>query len=167
MYFSRNEAVIASLQEFLNSLSFKSIHVFLPIENNHEPDVRTLFPGWWREGKMILTSSTDFVRKEMHHFILEEGTKLVVNHKGIPEPMNAKEGAIEDIQVILIPLLVADLLGNRIGYGGGYYDRLLHETKAVKIGLSLSPPLDKIEQVEDWDIRLDHLITPFKLYNYG
>ncbi len=104
---------------------------------------------------------------EMRHFSLTESTALVKNKFGIPEPTNSEEASIENLDLIFVPLLLCDKEGFRIGYGGGYYDRLLSETKALKVGLSLSPPADIILQREEWDIPLDYLITPFKTYNYG
>ncbi len=82
---------------------------------------------------------------------------------GIPEPSNAQKADFEEVDLVLVPLLAADKMGNRIGYGGGFYDRLLQNSKAAKIGLSLSTKLDKISQKEVWDIKLDGVLTPFEV----
>ena len=116
----------------------------------------------------VIVSRTDFETKQMYHFYLNAEVELSVNHLGIPEPAgNLEEALIRDVDLMFIPLLIADKKGHRIGYGGGFYDRLLEETNFVKVGLSLSPPIDEIQQTEDWDIPLDYLVTPFKTYNYG
>lgn len=163
----RNEQLCGVLTNFLEKRDLKKVHAFLSIQKNNEPDVSPLFEKLWSKNVQLIVSKTDFMFKQMHHFYLSHQTELVENKKGIPEPINAEEASIDDLDLILVPLLVSDREGYRIGYGGGYYDRLLKETKALKVGLSLSPPVDEILQREDWDIRLDYLITPFKTYSYG
>lgn len=167
MYAQRNEQLCQAVSNFLDRRDAKKIHTFLAIEKNNEPDISSLFEKFWESDKQIVVSKTDFMFKQMRHYLLYEHTQFEVNKMGIPEPLNAEETSLENIDIIFVPLLLSDKLGYRIGYGGGYYDRLLAETKSLKVGLSLSPPVDEILQKEDWDIPLDYLITPFKTYQYG
>lgn len=167
VYINRNELLCEQVNSFLNMLEFQKIHAFLTIKKNKEPNISSLFKIIWSQGKHIVVSKTDFENHEMRHYLYTPSTKLEINEKQIPEPVDAKESTIHDLDIIFVPLLVADQYGNRIGYGGGYYDQLLKETKAIKIGLSLSNPIDKFIQTDEWDIPLDYLITPYKVYNYG
>ena len=167
VYVNRNELLSEQVNSFIQHIDFKKIHTFLPIKNNREPDITSVYKLMWSQGKKIVVSKTDFKLTQMSHYLLTVTTELSDNEKGIPEPVNGEETIIEDVDIIFVPLIVADKAGNRIGYGGGYYDRLLKETKAIKIGLSLSGPVDKLSQSDEWDIPLDYLITPFKIFNYG
>ena len=167
VYNNRNALLCERVDAFLQMLDFGKIHTFLTIRKNKEPDISSLNKVIWSTGKQIVVSKTDFEAHQMRHYLLTEGTRLKKNQKDIPEPVAAEETTIHDVDIIFVPLLVADDHGNRIGYGGGYYDQLLKETKAIKIGLSLSNPVDRIQQTDDWDILLDYLITPYKTYNYG
>lgn len=166
-YLLRNNLLWSSVARFLEQKSILSIHTFLSMHKNREPDISSLLHGLWKSNVQVVVSKTNFKEQSLSHFILNEDIELVKNKMGIPEPMDAKETSIDHVEVILIPLLVSDKKGYRIGYGGGYYDRLLAETKAMKVGLSLSPPVDRIIQIEKWDVPLDYLITPFKTYKYG
>ncbi|MEQ8903693.1 5-formyltetrahydrofolate cyclo-ligase [Ekhidna sp.] len=166
-YDQRNKMLCQAVAEFIKEKRVEQLHTFLAIAKNNEPDISSLFPSLWAKRIMIVVSKTDFMFKQMHHYCLEEHTDLFENSKGIPEPVDARETHLDNLDVIFVPLLLADQNGNRIGYGGGYYDRLLKETKALRVGLSLSPPVDRIIQTEKWDVPLDYLITPFKTYNYG
>ncbi|WP_462253402.1 5-formyltetrahydrofolate cyclo-ligase [Ekhidna sp.] len=167
VYARRNKQLCAAILEFINRREVNIIHAFLAIKKNREPDVSPLFENFWSTGKSIIVSKTDFMRKHMEHYYLNADTSLILNKKGIPEPDNAKKASLDNLDAIFVPLLVSDKLGYRIGYGGGYYDRLLAETNTLKVGLSMSPPVDEIHQKEDWDVPLDYLITPNKIYKYG
>lgn len=167
MYAQRNEQLCEAIMKFIERNEIQKAHAFLAIKKNNEPDISSLFQRLWSDGRQIVVSKTDFMFKQMRHYLLDERTKLELNNKGIPEPVDAKEVELDDLDVIFVPLLLSDKKGYRIGYGGGYYDRLLSETKSLKVGLSLSPPVDEILQKEDWDVPLDYLITPFKTYQYG
>ena len=85
---------------------------------------------------------------------------LKINKYGIPEPV-IKNIVYPDI--ILVPLIAFDENLNRLGYGGGYYDRLIakisKKKKIMKIGLALS--VQKINEVpiNKYDKRLDYIVT--------
>jgi len=165
-YEKRNSALLDSLYDLILRRGIQSIHLFLAIADKKEPDIFPLLPALWKRQIITIASISDFKKREMHHFFLDNETKLKCNHLGIPEPVMAVKTDM-NVDAILIPLLVADRAGNRIGYGGGFYDKLLSETKAVKIGLSLAYPVDQIIQTDSWDVPLNFLITPYKTYDYG
>ena len=85
---------------------------------------------------------------------------LKINKYGIPEP-ESKNIVYPD--VLLIPLVAFDKNLNRLGYGGGYYDRLIKKLskkkKIIKIGLAFS--IQKISKVpiNIHDQKLDYIVT--------
>ena len=85
---------------------------------------------------------------------------LKINKYGIPEP-EIKNIVYPD--VLLIPLVAFDKKLNRLGYGGGYYDRLIQKLskrkKIIKIGLAFS--IQKIEKIpiNAYDQKLDYIVT--------
>jgi len=94
--------------------------------------------------------------------------KLEPDCFGILEPIyNAKKCiAAEDLDLVIMPLTAFDFAGNRIGTGGGYYDRTfsflknksgLH--KPYLLGLAYSfQKIPKIESAE-WDIKMNAVVT--------
>ena len=85
---------------------------------------------------------------------------LEINKYGIPEP-ETKKKVLPDI--LLLPLVAFDKKLNRLGYGGGYYDRLLEKLakkkKIIKIGLALSvQKIDKVP-INTYDQKLDCIVT--------
>lgn len=157
---TRNSQVLEKLKEMVVAHPVQSVHVFLPIKRNREPDVFPLLPWLWDKGISTLTSKTDFKTRQMTHFQINRLSEYHENLLGIPEPTASEEVELLKLDMILVPLVIADKNGNRIGYGGGFYDRLLAENNIQKVGLCLSPLLDKIIQSDEWDIPLDQIITP-------
>jgi len=85
---------------------------------------------------------------------------LKINRYGIPEP-ESKNIVYPD--VLLIPLVAFDKNLNRLGYGGGYYDRLIKKLskkkKIIKIGLAFSiQEIDKVP-INVYDQKLDYIVT--------
>ena len=85
---------------------------------------------------------------------------LKINRYGIPEP-ETKNIVYPD--VLLIPLLAFDKNLNRLGYGGGYYDRLIEKLSKkkniIKIGLAFSiQEIDKVP-INMYDQKLDYIVT--------
>ncbi|MFY0688002.1 MAG: 5-formyltetrahydrofolate cyclo-ligase [Cyclobacteriaceae bacterium] len=165
---SRNASLLMRIKHVMDEHQHRRIHTFLPIRRNNEPDLQPLIDDIWQTQIPVVISQTDFDSKKMSHFIFDQNTRLVENDLGIPEPIGAFPTNLEEVDLIFIPLLAADRQGNRIGYGGGYYDRLLSETndQIKKIGLSLSSPLDFIPFAENHDIPLDMCITPNEILRY-
>ena len=85
---------------------------------------------------------------------------LNINKYGIPEPIPTN---IIYPDVILIPMVAFDKNLNRLGYGGGYYDRLIDKLskkkKILKIGLALTVQKIKNIPVTKHDKKLDYIIT--------
>ncbi len=85
---------------------------------------------------------------------------LVINKFGIPEPSNGK---IKFPDILLIPLLSFDKKLNRVGYGGGFYDRYIHKIKRKKkpllVGLAYSFQKVKKIPINEHDKKLDFVVT--------
>ena len=80
---------------------------------------------------------------------------------GILEPQTGRLCPPEEIGVFFIPGLAFDRQGNRLGKGGGYYDRYLKTVKhtAVKVGLAFQLQLIEALPVTTTDLKVDSLIT--------
>lgn len=105
----------------------------------------------------------------LRHYLLTDSTILQPNKWNIPEPVNGVEVPASKIDVVFVPLLAFDQLGNRVGYGKGFYDRFLRECRdgIIKVGLSLFEAEDFIEDTDENDIPLDYCVTPKKIYSFS
>ena len=97
---------------------------------------------------------------QMDFFQWSSKDPLTINKYGIPEPTSKK---IIYPNILLVPLLAFDKYLNRIGYGGGYYDRYIKKIKTKKkiltIGLAYSFQKVKEIPVNKYDKKLDYIIT--------
>jgi len=94
---------------------------------------------------------------------------LKKNRMGILEPIDKTEIIDpKDIDLAIIPGLAFDLKGNRIGYGGGYYDRFFSDKKKklpIMIALAYESQVFPQIQEETYDIIVDKIITEKNVYN--
>ncbi len=102
---------------------------------------------------------------QMNFFSWSTKEPLVINKYGIPEPTSNK---IKYPNILLIPLVAFDKYFNRLGYGGGFYDRYLERVskkeKILKIGLAFSFQKIKKIPLNKYDMKLDFVITGRKKF---
>lgn len=143
-------------------------HVFLTIEEKQEVDTLFILHILAGKGKQIVVSKSNFETLEMIHFLVTDNTKFNKNNYNIPEPIDGLEVPALKIEVVFVPLFAFDKLGNRVGYGKGFYDKFLSgcQPETIKIGVSFFEPEDLIDDISEEDIKLDYCITPEKCYNF-
>jgi len=156
--------------EQLNPFDFKGkiVSVFLHIQKFNEIDTSSIIQRIIKSGGTVCVSRSDFQEKKMEFFIYEGPAQMQENRFGIPEPSYGNSCDILKIDYVFVPLLCFDEVGNRVGYGQGFYDKFLSSCSAncIKIGLSHFEPVMKIDDCNDMDIKLDFCITPNKTYAF-
>ena len=101
---------------------------------------------------------------DMNFYLWDFNEPLSVNKYGIPEPKLKKKVVPE---VLLIPMVAFDTKLNRLGYGGGYYDRFLKKNEKnniIKIGLAIECQKVKKLPTNSFDKKMDYILTEKKLY---
>lgn len=88
----------------------------------------------------------------------KKGDKLVASSFNICEPCSNSINP-RNLDLVVVPALMADKSGFRLGYGGGFYDRFLVENNAVKTILPIAKELI-VEELphEKFDIKIDEII---------
>ena len=126
---------------------------------NYELDIINILKKF--EKKNYIISLPKIMKNaQMDFFNWSTEDPLEINRYGIPEPTSTE---IKYPNILLVPLVAFDKNFNRIGYGGGFYDRYINKVKKNKkiitIGLAYSfQKVDKIE-VNKHDIKLDFIVT--------
>ena len=144
-----------------NNVNFKNVGGYYPC--NHEIDDSDLL-NFLRSKRVNI--SLPIIRKnnQMDFFEWTNKDPLKINKYGIAEPTLGKK-IYPDL--IFIPLVAYDDDLNRLGYGGGFYDRYLERIanikKILKIGLGFSYQKIKKIPINKHDMKLDLIITEKKI----
>ena len=103
---------------------------------------------------------------DMNAVVSHADTIFKANAINILEPLEKQIADPEDIDLVLVPMLVCDVQGNRVGYGKGYYDRYLSRCRpdCIKVGLSYFELIDTVDDANEYDVALNFCITPQKAY---
>ncbi len=128
-----------------------------------EVDTMPIIADALMQGKRVVLPKVDSAKKELRLYNIRSVDELTPGYMGIPEPgvVEGREVTPEELELIVMPGVAFDERGGRLGYGGGYYDRLI-------AGLRRRPPLVAVayeEQiirevpVADHDIRVDRIVT--------
>ena len=100
------------------------------------------------------------------------GQKMRINKFRLPEPDVGDDEMLQpdQLDLVLAPLVVFDASCNRIGMGGGFYDRSFAMRKAVEVTepvlIGVAHELQKVDEIipEEWDVRLDMVVTDRAMY---
>lgn len=105
---------------------------------------------------------------EMRAVIVDDNTFFETNKHGIDEPTDGIDMIPSEIDMFIVPLLSFDKKGHRVGYGKGCYDRFLKKCRkdCMKIGFSYFDAVDKIDDLNQYDIKLDYCITPGRIFTF-
>ncbi|PIB37580.1 5-formyltetrahydrofolate cyclo-ligase [Reichenbachiella sp. 5M10] len=160
--------ILEQFKLFLTQIQVKNTHVFLPITKQNEINTWLIVDYLLSQHIDTVVSQSKLETNQLIHYLYKNPNQLEHNKWGIPEPVHGTVISEQDIDLVLVPLVVFDRQGHRIGYGKGYYDRFLAGCRpdCLKVGLSMSPPLDIIPYVDTYDIPLDYCITPLKTYHF-
>lgn len=147
------------------------LHVFLPISKQNEVDTWLIIQRILKNYPSInvVISKSDRETLTMENYCFDENTILQINAWGISEPTGGNKVEASKIDMVIIPLLAFDERGYRVGYGKGFYDRFLGSCRkdAVKIGFSYEEPVSAIEDINQYDIKMDYCITPHKMWQFA
>ena len=141
----------------IDKLNFKSIGGYYP--SNYEIDDLDILDLLEKKNFKV---SLPIIKKDnqMNFYSWSRNDPLKINKFGIPEPVSSK---IFYPDILLVPLVAYDSSLNRLGYGGGYYDRYIEKIekvkKVVKIGLAFSFQKITSIPINQYDKRLDFIVT--------
>lgn len=145
-------------------ISGKTVSIFLPIERFREINTWKIIDNSPNTKFILPVVKGD----DLVHIRYESKDQLEISDWGIPEPRDGEEVNVQDLDLVLVPLLAFDSLGNRVGYGKGFYDGFLSKCNpnCLFVGLSYFDPVDEISDVFEGDIRLHKCITPSNVYSF-
>lgn len=132
-----------------------------------EPDTVEIIKELWKQGKKVVVPITDIESGTLSLSYISSMDDMTKGAYGILEPKTVHTADETDIDVILVPGLAFDRNGERMGFGKGYYDRLLENSKAVKIGLCYDFQILEKIPTESHDVPMNFIITEKEILEIG
>ncbi len=165
----RREKSESIASRFLEQPEYKSAGTVLFYVNfRDEVGTRGLIAQALEDGKKVLAPKVDRKAHRLKLFEIKDGSAdLEAGYMGIYEPVEAKtrEAAPGEVDLVVLPGVGFDSKGRRLGYGGGYYDRLI-ETLRPGVGLvALAFDVQVVDEIpsEDHDKKVDKIVTETKM----
>ncbi len=147
---------LSGLPEFRRA---KTILMFYPIKG--EPDLRPLFREILSLGKVLVLPRV--WGDDLRLFKVSDPEKLRRGSFGVMEPEGGIEVRPEELDLAVVPGIVFDRRGFRLGFGKGFYDRLLRKVHAPKVGVAYSFQVIQEVPRDSWDVPLDLIVTEKEL----
>jgi 5-formyltetrahydrofolate cyclo-ligase len=153
----RIAAHVAAMDAFTQA---GTIMAYWPFRN--EVDTSQIVRAALAAGKRVALPRTIKQEKRLMRLLVTDIERdLIPGAYGIMEPRpELPEASAEEIGLVIVPGLVFDRVGNRIGYGGGYYDRALPLlTKAAKVAVAFNLQLVSRVPADERDRPVDYVVT--------
>lgn len=146
--------------------SARRLALYIAADGEIDP-ARLCSLAWARSKQVFLPVLHPLHRDRMLFVAYRPGDRLRRNRFGIPEPALLRTRVTAwQLDVIFLPLVAFDAAGNRLGMGGGYYDRTLDSGGAAKwprrpLLCGLAHRLQRVDAlpVNPWDIPLDRVFS--------
>lgn len=145
---------------FINSSVYRESHTLLIyVSFGSEADTLDIIRFALDDGKCVAIPFCN--GKEMDFYILNSLECLVEGKFGIPSVVPDESRLIRDFSdsVCIVPALSFDSSGNRLGYGGGYYDRFLGDKDITTVGFCFGRCIHSVLPAEKYDVKVDYVLT--------
>lgn len=152
-YTSKSNFIVSKLKQHPDFITAKTIGIYVSFKN--EVNTIDLINEILKTKRVCVPKTKQTI---MEFYEISSLQELKEGNYGILEPDNNYLVNKQEIDLLIVPLVAYDKENNRLGYGGGFYDRYLKEYSGKVIGLAFS--LQKVEQipVEIFDLPLKTII---------
>lgn len=160
----RNQSFAVAKKVLQESSIQEAKTIGLTISNRPEVDTIHLIEALWQLGKNVAVPKCNAKTREMKFYVIESFAQLetVYMHLREPIPDDCEFVDAHEMDVLLVPGVVFDVRGYRIGYGGGYYDRYILNYSGKLLSLLFDEQLREEVPIEAHDCPVSVLLTPTK-----
>ena len=163
-----NKANLIITKKIIKSDIYKEAKsIFIYVSYGSEVGTIEIINDALASNKEVYVPKMDEKIKEMDAIRIHNFKNMVVNKWGILEPANVDKSLIgSKFDLIILPGVAFDVKGNRIGYGGGYYDKYISkcEEKPTLMALAYNIQIVNSIEAEEHDIKMDYIITERDTY---
>lgn len=130
----------------------------------NEPRTLRITQKLLNDGKRVFLPITSITDRKITPSEMFDDDEFKVGAYGILEPKKERPTDKSEIDVVLLPGMGFDRNGNRMGFGGGYYDRFLQDYAGIKIGICYSFQIVEKIPTQSTDIPVDFIVTENEVY---
>jgi len=141
----------------------------ITISRVFEVSTSKLIEQAWREGKQVAVPRCKHGTREMEFYLISAFDQLEIVYAGLLEPKVCETVSIlaSDIDLLVLPGMAFTAAGDRLGFGGGYYDRFLPTYDGKMMALAFDFQVLDFVPVEDHDIAVDLIVTEERVISSG
>ncbi|MGP4061707.1 5-formyltetrahydrofolate cyclo-ligase [Halobacillus sp. H74] len=135
--------------------------VGVTLSQSHEWATEDIIEEGWKANKIIAAPKCIPENKQMQFYQLDDYNQLEKVYFGLkePDPECSEKVNKDDIDLLLVPGLLFDERGYRIGYGGGYYDRFIEGYLGKTVMIASEKQKQSGLPVEEFDQRVEYVLT--------
>lgn len=146
----------------------QTILTYWPIEENNEPNTHLLvdFLAFRNPELKVAYPRMSANDRNLQGILVDADTAFKKESFNVPEPISDHIISPNAFDMVIVPMLICDKKGNRVGYGRGFYDNYLKACRpdCIKLGVMYFEPVDLIEDSHEFDVPLNCCITPGNNY---
>lgn len=156
----KSDAILEKLEKHPAFIKARTVLLYHSLKD----EVQThIFAEKWKNNKTLLLPVVIGNDLELRYYTGKQDMSM--GAYGILEPGGRPFTDFNAIDVVIVPGVAFDKKGNRLGRGKGYYDRLLPKLMAYKIGICYDFQVCELIPTEEFDIKMDALITEEEIFN--
>lgn len=159
-----NQASTKINHKIMNHDIFKQaecILIYVPF--NKEVNVIPLIEYSWAIGKGVLLPKTNTITKEMNPYLINSWDETEIGNYKIVEPniIGRTPFPLDKIDLVIMPGVIFDKKGNRLGYGGGYYDRFFNRIPIPPYRIAVAFEMQLIDSLptSPHDVAMNEVVT--------
>ncbi len=163
---TRTEKSRRIAERLLSTSEFRAAHTVLSYASfRSEVDTFGVIRHCLEHGLEVVLPKVDSATKTLRLYKIASLDDLSSGYWGIPEPHvpETRRREVREMDLVIVPGAAFDEDCNRLGYGGGYYDRLLADRNALAVALAFEEQLLPQLPAEMHDIQMDMIITDIRI----
>lgn len=160
---SASRRIVELLQSTPDFQQADSIALYKAIAG--EVELEALFTTCWEQGKRTSIPVFNAAERTYELTAITRKTRFKTGHYGIQEPETVSRIPVESLDLMIVPGVAFDAAGNRLGRGGGYYDRLLHGFPGTALAVAFDFQVYPHIPYGAHDVPVDGIVTEIKVMN--
>ncbi|MFS0613870.1 5-formyltetrahydrofolate cyclo-ligase [Lederbergia ruris] len=126
-----------------------------------EVDTFSIIRMAWRQGKVVTIPKSNPIQKEMSFYQIKTFLQMEKGYSNLYEPITKETRLFpkSEIDLLIVPGLIFTMKGDRLGFGGGFYDRFLTDYQGYTMALAFSNQIKEKIPTEPYDLPVQKIVT--------